>query len=934
MKKRKRKKETKVGDEVDDDISSENITTYCCSLNQIFKQYVSKEMKGKFKKEVDRLVLTMARLRHEASYLANYIILQQCEFETTDLNNVNPVNKTKLFLQDHAAWTEFYRSCMGVILNKKMGSTMVANFKTKQETQKNQIQELDNLDFEQKMIQMEFADSVPNPIDSENINKTLKYFINTDVPLNLSEEKEELLLDYKEKKENYKKLKEEEKKVIISLDKYKLKFDNTAYFNDLIGKWPTSDFDYTTNLKGYSSSKDIVAIEMATNAINSIKLNVRKRQKSTLCLEFPPALVYKMMVLINCPEEKMDSYMKNWQTRLKKKQRQDKKKLEGESKSNTNSKKRIRKTRNKAMQILKEIKTEKIQSIIRTHRFILRDHQPELEEKGVNQYYAEDHLWRILKYYYFLLQTVEDVRNKRLKESTDKDEKKVTQIPPEKSFGGRKHFQKLKFFHLLPLHDYSRFCISIQRKVFFEILTHIRYNKKGCKMKDLKSQKDYALWEEWFSFDHLRLPKNRTLTFKHNLVTDGVKVSVLYINSDCKNQEWSKENSKKGKKKQKEERESTNKKNKKGKKQKKNSKKEAPPIKKIKQMIAPGTHGMYNDSDIELNPFLPYIKVAVDPGRNPVSAVLSKSSHYESESLNLETNAVNHIQNPMDYRLNRDEFRIFSSGEFHQSRGTNRAKKILNNHKELFCKESKEKEQALLSMSKDCFKTRNSEDFKLTWINRLQYEDTLWNFYGLKMFRKWKFKSYQKKQRTERQICLRILGLTSNTFKSVCDANKILRNQMPIVVAYGNGKFSTNIKGNNATPVVTIAKKLSHFPNVTVIMADEFRTSQRCCACYSILKKKKLYSWQKTKQFQPKYKRKNGKLIYSYRPIYERVHRRCFKVLTCSTQGCINAKGIDRDVNACANILENTRRLMNGKEKEKIFTRSEDYENELKYAQA
>ena len=154
--------------------------------------------------------------------------------------------------------------------------------------------------------------------------------------------------------------------------------------------------------------------------------------------------------------------------------------------------------------------------------------------------------------------------------------------------------------------------------------------------------------------------------------------------------------------------------------------------------------------------------------------------------------------------------------------------------------------------------------------------------------------------------------------------NQDLKTGKPIVVAYGAGKFKTNVKGNDATPVTAIPKKLSHFPNVTVVLVNEFNTSQACSSCYSKMKRKKMWSYQKIYPKCLTLKRKQKKLRYIMSYQYKRVHKACFKVLACSKQECINAFGIHRDVNACYNIYQNTKNLLQGGDKHPIFKRKRE----------
>ena len=135
----------------------------------------------------------------------------------------------------------------------------------------------------------------------------------------------ETILDYKEKIEDThqalnKFIKEDRK-----LHNYYEKTVTSQIFNQLLNQWPTSDFPYKKMLKGYSMCEDILAIEMATNGQNAVWMNLNQRQKTTLALTFDKVLVQKMIILINCPKDKIASYQKNWEFRERKKNEKRKK---------------------------------------------------------------------------------------------------------------------------------------------------------------------------------------------------------------------------------------------------------------------------------------------------------------------------------------------------------------------------------------------------------------------------------------------------------------------------------------------------------------------------------------------------------------------------------------------------------------------------------
>ena len=63
------------------------------------------------------------------------------------------------------------------------------------------------------------------------------------------------------------------------------------------------------------------------------------------------------------------------------------------------------------------------------------------------------------------------------------------------------------------------------------------------------------------------------------------------------------------------------------------------------------------------------------------------------------------------------------------------------------------------------------------------------------------------------QLCMRVKG-----------GKKLKREQ--VVVAYGDGRFGSTMKGKRPTPVRKLAKKLAKY--VTLVRVDEFRTSRIC----------------------------------------------------------------------------------------------------------
>src|SRR5436190_12566621 len=74
-----------------------------------------------------------------------------------------------------------------------------------------------------------------------------------------------------------------------------------------------------------------------------------------------------------------------------------------------------------------------------------------------------------------------------------------------------------------------------------------------------------------------------------------------------------------------------------------------------------------------------------------------------------------------------------------------------------------------------------------------------------------RWKTYRYEQRAMHQLCMRVKG-----------GKKLKREQ--VVVAYGDGRFGSTMKGKRPTPVRKLAKKLAKY--VTLVRVDEFRTSR------------------------------------------------------------------------------------------------------------
>jgi hypothetical protein len=663
--------------------------------------------------------------------------------------------------------------------------------------------------------------------------------------------------------------------------------------------------------------RSIIADEMKTNALNSIWMNFFQRQLNALTSMIDhPSLVRRMIVLINCSRDDMSSILSKWKTKVKR----DAKKLKTKGKTKLTKGNRLFK------ESVEKLDDEWVQKIIEEHRRCVRDFDPKMESKRINENYAKTEKYApiILRYYYFLLKPLILAKYERktrgMEQKEIKEPEQVEVGMKEMTYKQRAALEpfksKSKVFHLLPLHHYSRFCIQIQHKIIVAISKRI-----GC--AHLIDNKDVtAVWNNWFDLKNLRIPKNRPLIFTRILVTNGVKVScpfkeVSYSEMDkCDGKPFVLE-----------------KKSRKPKKVKYSfsSPSDEPP-KPVP--FLPGQNGIFYDETGRLPPnyvFDPeFVRgVVVDPGRDPtVTAMDFSPQSLDDRKKQRWSKARSEMDgkrtvNPMVLKLreeasrdsSHDGIRTFSSGEFYHWRKTNVNRNRLAHHKKKFMESNAKHRTDFMQVSSVDFRTDSAADFKRSWIQRLEIEETLWAFYGRKEHARRKFDAYRAKQSTERRICLRILGLP--------DDSKIQRDlfyipPLPTLVAYGDGNFKTNVKGNKTTPVKAIPKRLAQFPGVTVVMTGEFRTSICCHKCKRKMKKKLLWSWKRTRLKQ--WRMKKNHMVFKRK--HELVFEKCFKVLHCAEQ-CINAKGIHRDVNACYNIAEVCYDRIRGQPTHPVFSRKQ-----------
>jgi hypothetical protein len=187
--------------------------------------------------------------------------------------------------------------------------------------------------------------------------------------------------------------------------------------------------------------------------------------------------------------------------------------------------------------------------------------------------------------------------------------------------------------------------------------------------------------------------------------------------------------------------------------------------------------------------------------------------------------------------------------------------------------------------------------------------------------------------------------------------NTVENSKLGRLVAYGNGKFPTSNQGGGqghaiaSTPLACIPKALSHFPRTSVVLTDEYNTSQYCYSCTGklepsrpkktwkhvkkkealqilqlsesrkiILRQSGCLSWSKSQTKYSTYQNQKQTCLETKKKkvkmkMDEMVPRRfykptanasCNRILTCNQQQCLLPKevkaGIMRDRVGCENI--------------------------------
>ena len=887
------------------DNDNEKLFNYCCAFSTIFTTERDAKEKKAFRAEVDLLVYHGARMRREASHLANFILLSQCE---AYVQHRKPFT---IAINSKSAWVQFYLSCLfkvcgditGIKISQNMESNRKAEHKLRQDLQESHLEatrmevELEKHGFSLEGHKCEMED-IRDMLDSNDIKPEERIQMTEDF----------LYLEAEHKaSQSYRDLLEKGDEIISSFERknvHRIQSEIKTHHSDYLNRldWKPSHHDYSSFLEtpGYKSIRDIIAKEMAINAITSLWKNMFQRQKNALrALISDTALVDRMIILINCPQNKMNVISAKWKAKIEHNAKQPKE--------------------TKYQRIFREsfhkLDDDAIQEIIRNHRNWIRDFDPARNNTSITENYSKrmSNTPILLRYFYYLLGPLTTARAQRMLHVPSKEMKTTKDAPSFKASIPLDPFaSKSKVFHLLPLHGVSLFCIQIQLKTLKAITKRI-----GCER--LIDEKDETqIWNNWFDFkSSLRIPTNRPLQFTRRLVTDGIKVSCPFQEVDNLATKLVKRSRKPTPVKLAAFRD-----------EKKNIE---TPATKIR--FRPGDKGIFADKTARLDSDSGSFKLtAVDPGRHGVVTVLdypylcSQEEPYRGNQDRdakhaKECNHLNTIFRKDDGKeaqqvieTKKPAIRNFTSGEFYHWRRIDVIRNRLRKHKEKFMHSDPRKEKDMMQVGQYNFRTKSSAEFKSSWESQIPIEETLWEFYGRKIHRRWRFESFKAKQSTERKICLRILGLPEKR------RGLRMESVIPTIVAYGDGSFKTNVRGSRTTPVKSIPKRLSQFPNVTVVMTNEFRTSVTCHRCKTRMKKKMLWTWKRTRLKCIRIK--NGRLVKKAN--HTLVHEKCFKVLHCAQQ-CPNANGIHRDINACYNIAEVCHQRLWGKKMHARFSRKKTF---------
>jgi hypothetical protein len=182
-------------------------------------------------------------------------------------------------------------------------------------------------------------------------------------------------------------------------------------------------------------------------------------------------------------------------------------------------------------------------------------------------------------------------------------------------------------------------------------------------------------------------------------------------------------------------------------------------------------------------------------------------------------------------------------------------------------------------LSKYNCKTNNINKFKEYIKEKIKLNDKIKDFYENELMRKMKWRSFICKRRSEDKLL--------NTIE------KKFGKKEDIIISYGNWNNSKQMK--NIMPTLGIGMRKIIHKRFNVVLFDEFKTSKLCCCC-------------------------NNELTN-----YNSLHR----ILICSnckSDGfeSKNITFINRDINACKNMLNLSYEWINNKTRKECFCRNYD----------
>ena len=361
-------------------------------------------------------------------------------------------------------------------------------------------------------------------------------------------------------------------------------------------------------------------------------------------------------------------------------------------------------------------------------------------------------------------------------------------------------------FSLFPIHSYSRLSLPLDNNRFKTFVQWVRNSKEW--RKSWKHPNDSQIWwNYWFNLDDAKIiRKNENSKFASSITTNGVQVSFLFSDKKVPTiQEEKRKERKQMVEKKEKEKNSNERKIEQSKEEKKTkTKSHAPTLTKLQKKNEKSN--VLLEYQLEDFPQVVYEKkfdkkIGVDPG-----------SHKLVTACDSETKSIHHFTKKQYYHESKMNL-IQQRSKYHFRKEYN---------------ENKEFKNAFDKTTNHCWKISNPDTYLITWKDHISYENAMWEFYGKRMWSKWNFLIYRFKRKTLDKICRVITNTEGKTNEE-------------ILVGYGAAKFKTSMKNQKPGPLSAIVRRLSSKPNITIVMVDEYKTSQTCSdeTCQNKLKKYK-----------------------------------------------------------------------------------------------